>query len=143
MVRNKDFADRLKALGFQLFETEGYADANLTLADVVKSGDLRLWEGFPVMMANSAIAGSFDRNKASAYFTESLDKMHFDYLFAMSLALYKSIGLQFSWADNLCESLSYQEKKEMSLFINAFKSDEPFKLAKYDMRCPEFKGQVN
>ena len=131
MVKNKDFEDRLKALGFQLFETEGHMDANLTLADVVKSGDLRLWEGFPVMMANSAIAGNFDRGKASAYFTESLDKVHFDHLFAMSLALYKSIGLQFSWADDLYESLSDQEKKSMGLFLNAFKNDEPFKLCRY------------
>ena len=56
--KNKSLLKRLSRLGYPLFESEEALDVNVTLADVVKSKDLRLWEGFPVLLANSAEKGS-------------------------------------------------------------------------------------
>ena len=56
-MKNNDLPKRLKALGFPLFETAETEDANLALADVVRSKDLRLWEGFPVVLATGAERG--------------------------------------------------------------------------------------
>ena len=39
-MKDNSILKRLGALGFPLFETEDAEDANLTLADVVKSKDL-------------------------------------------------------------------------------------------------------
>ena len=47
----KDLTERVAKLGFALLGTE---DANSTLADVVQSKNLRLLEGFSVMLVNSA-----------------------------------------------------------------------------------------
>ena len=41
-MKDNSLLKRLRALGFPLFETGQTEDANLTLADVVKSKDLRL-----------------------------------------------------------------------------------------------------
>ena len=52
--------ERLSRLGLPLMETSTNFDVNMTLADVVKSKDTRLWEGFPVLLVNSAKDYRFD-----------------------------------------------------------------------------------
>ena len=68
---NEDFLKRLNALGFPLFVAEEEDNANLTLADLVKSRDLRLWEGFPVVLANSAEKDLFNYDKVNHYLKKS------------------------------------------------------------------------
>ena len=58
-MKDNSLLKRLRVMGFPLFETGEAEDANLTLADVVKSKDLRLWEGFPVVLATSTENGRF------------------------------------------------------------------------------------
>jgi len=65
MVKNDDLSRRLKALGFPLFEEEGASDANLTLAEMARSGQMRLWEGFSVVLANSGARGLLDDDAAA------------------------------------------------------------------------------
>jgi len=47
------FLKSLSKLGFPMFEPSEEQDVNETLAEVVKSDDTRLWEGFPVLLANA------------------------------------------------------------------------------------------
>ena len=54
LMKNNNLLKRVGALGFPIFGAEEYQDADLTLADMVRSCDLRIWEGFPVVLANSA-----------------------------------------------------------------------------------------
>ena len=57
----KSFQENLSTLGFPLLESVDEAStANATLARVVRSKDTRLWEGFPVMLANSLKQRWFD-----------------------------------------------------------------------------------
>ena len=89
-MKDNSLLKRLRALGFPLFETGQTEDANLTLADVVKSKDLRLWEGFPVVLATSAENGHFDYTKTVSCLKGESDKLILASLAAMSLALYKA-----------------------------------------------------
>jgi len=126
MVNDNSLSRRLKALGFPLLETGEEIDANRTLADVVKSHDLRLWEGFPVLLANSAEQNIFHYNKVRHLLKTPSDKSSYDSLVRMSLALYKVCGRRFSWADSLCDM--FAGDNEYSLFLKAFEKGDDFKL---------------
>ena len=89
-----DRRELLKAvaeLGFPLFETGGY-DVNKVLADVVFSHDVRLWEGFPVLLRKAHEQGKFDADQSLAHLDEQ-HRGYFQSLFLMSLALYKEFSL--------------------------------------------------
>ena len=53
------FYKSLARLGFPMFEPSQELDVNETLAEVVKSNDTRLWEGFPVLLANAGESYQF------------------------------------------------------------------------------------
>ncbi len=114
-MKNKSLLKRLSRLGYPLFESEEALDVNVTLADVVKSRDLRLWEGFPVLLANSAEKGLFDYDNVEWHLKKPFDKVCLSSLMAMSLALYKALNLKFSWAAKFYKSLSKDKKKELNV----------------------------
>ena len=76
-MKNSGLAKRVGFLGFPLFRREETADANKTLADVVKSGDLRLWEGFPVMLAHSVRERLFSYDAVVKHLKTSSNKRVF------------------------------------------------------------------
>ena len=133
MMRKDNLLKRLGALGFPLFEVEGDQNANLTLADMVKSRDLRLWEGFPVVLVNSAERGLFDYDKVKGYLKDSLDKSYLASLMVLSLALYKVLNLSFSWTNKFYKSLFKDRKKEFNNFLEKLKNNEDFQVAGRDM----------
>ncbi|MDP2913114.1 MAG: hypothetical protein Q8N91_03820, partial [Candidatus Omnitrophota bacterium] len=104
-MKDKDLLKRLRKLGFPLFETEEAADANLALADVVRSKDLRFWEGFTVVLATSAENGLFDYNKIAVSLKKPFDKHILAYFVAMSLALYTNLDLWFPCTNSLYDLL--------------------------------------
>lgn len=128
-MKSDNLLKRVSALGFPLFGPEEDRNANLTLADMVKSRDLRLWEGFPVVLANSAERGSFNYKQVNLYLKKPFDKSCFVSLLVLALALYKLFNLEFSWAGELYKSLSQERKKEFSGFLNKLKNDEEFQCA--------------
>lgn len=128
MVKKEDLLKRLGQLGFPLFESQRAEDANLTLADLVRSDELRLLEGFPVVLANSALQGLLDPDRVSGYLKSSADRARFESLLAMSLALYKTMGVRFSWADRLQDSLDPRGAVKFNAFLSALKKDAAFKM---------------
>ncbi len=111
---------KVKALGYPMFETEESIDANVTLAEVVKSNDRRLWEGFPVMLANSLEKGLFDYEKVRTHLEESQEEKIFHKLVMMSLALYDYLEVELSFADKPYRS-DFFERKVFLDFLNQFK----------------------
>jgi len=103
-----------------MFETEESIDANVTLAEVVKSNDRRLWEGFPVMLANSLEKGLFDYEKVRTHLEESQEEKIFHKLVMMSLALYDYLEVELSFADKLYRS-NFFERKVFLDFLSQFK----------------------
>lgn len=142
-MKDKNLLRRLSMLGFPLFEPERTEDVNLTLADVVKSKDLRLWEGFPVVLANSAERGLFNYDMVKWHLKKNLDKSYLDLLMTMSSALYKVLNLKFSWTDKVYSSLSVDKKKEFGNFLEKLKKNEDLKVAHYVMSSQRLKATFN
>ena len=85
-MENKELFERLSRLGLPLLETEEYFDVNKTLSEVVKSKDIRLWEGFPVLLANSNEKGEFDYSTVKNFLENEKDSYNFSHLFLLSLS---------------------------------------------------------
>jgi len=118
---------RLAVLGFPLLEAEKDEEANSTLADLVESYDHRLWEGFPVVLANSAEKGLFDYDKVEEHLKSPADKVNFALLIEFSLALYNTLNLKFSWADKLYSLLKSDDMKQAyEKYLAAFKNNQDF-----------------
>lgn len=142
-MKEKNLLRKLSALGFPLFETEEAQDVNQTLAEVVKSKELRLWEGFPVVLVNSAERVLFNYEMTKRYLKKPVDKSYLDTLMILSLALYKSLNLKFSWAYKFYKSLSVEKKKKFNDLLRKLKKDENFKIAHYQMSSHRLKSTFN
>lgn len=143
MAEDKNLIRQLGALGFSLFEAEKEADANAVLAEVVKSRNLRFWEGFPVMLANTAEKGLFDYDKIKAYLKEDTAKSSLFSLILVSLALYKMLGLKFAWAAKFRNNLAVDAKSKFDDFLGKIKNDEDFDIAGRKISAQRLKNTFN
>lgn len=143
MINNDNLSKRLSMLGFPLLEVEESQDANSTLVDVVKSKDLRLWEGFPVILANSMEKGLFNYDMAKQYLKNSFDESYLDTLIIMSLALYEVLNLKFSWANKFYRSLQNNQKKKFDNFVKKLKKNRDFKVVGHVMSSQRLKSTFN
>ena len=109
----------LKELGFPLFETEKSLDVNETLAEVVKSRESRLWEGFPLLLANVLERALFDHKMVQIHLKRNFEIKYLQNLIIMSLALYKHLKLKFSYVDKLYDS-AYFDKNLFKKFLRCF-----------------------
>ena len=105
---NQKLLDNLNQLGFQLMETRADVDVNKTLAEVVKSKDKRLWEGFPVLLANAARDYNFDYNQVQQFLAKK-EQQDFRILLLLSLALFQHYHLSFAWTNQLKKAFSNQD----------------------------------
>lgn len=112
---------KVKELGYPLFEIEESIDANLTLAEVVKSGDHRLWEGFPVMLANTLEKDLFNYTKVLKHLKTNKENNLLRKLVMMSLALYSFLELEFSFVDRIHKS-TYFDDTLFHNFLSHFKN---------------------
>lgn len=143
MKNDNFFKERLAYLGFPLLDKDEWQNVNLTLADVVKSKNLRLWEGFPILLANSVEKGVFDYNKVNSYLNKVSDKHYLTLLIAMSLALYKVLSLKFVWASKLYKALSDDYKKEVSFLYERLLKEENIKIDNYIVSSQRIKHTFN
>jgi len=112
---------KVKELGYPMFEIEEPIDANSTLAEVVKSGDHRLWEGFPVMLANTLEKDLFNYTIVLKHLKTNKENNLLRKLVMMSLALYTFLELEFSFADRLYKSIYFDDTLFRD-FLNHFKN---------------------
>ena len=122
-MSNEELSKRLRWLGFPLLESEEGFDANATLAEVLQSKELRYWEAFPVLLANSAERGLFDYQSVRMHLTK-VEQKSLDRLFFMSLCLYKVLGLEFTWSTRLSRQLPFTTKEYQELVQNLKKGKE-------------------
>lgn len=138
-MKNENLLKELSKLGFPLFEREEKLDADSALARVAKGGDSRLWEGFPVVLANSAEKGLFNYENVLRQLKQPSDKLKLNALLAMSLALYEALELKFSWAKRLLSSLTPRAKKDFDSFKEKLKRDSLLTVAGREMSAQRLK----
>lgn len=142
-MKDSELLRRVRLLGFPLLEAEEDQDVNLTLAEVVKSRNMRLWEGFPVILANCAEKELFNYDKVKRYLKKASEKTNFTLLVALSLALYKFFHLKFFWVNELYNCLPDKRREKVEEFLEKFKNDTDFRIAGQKMSTQRLKNIFN
>jgi hypothetical protein len=139
MENNEDLIKKVRRLGYPLFETEEHEDANEILADVVKSENPRLWQGFPVMLANSEERNIFDYNRVLSLLKAPDERDHYHRLLLVSYALYKIQNLKSAWVSDLYKIFGPTDKKDIGKFLNQFVANEYIQLGSVRLSTEKIK----
>lgn len=130
-MEDKELLERVGRLGFPLVETEEKFDVNQTLAEVVKSNNARLLEGFAVLLVNAVRDDNFSYAGVQNHLTEDKDKNLLKELFLLSLSLYKVLNFYFNFPKSLYEKLSADDLNKMKEFRNYLTHDVNFNVMGY------------
>ena len=114
----------LAKLGFPMFEPSEELDVNETLAEVVNSNDIRLWEGFPVLLANAAENYLFSLDLIAELLGEEEKRKFFHLLVLLSVAAYSLYHLSFPWVNKLKKGFSDEEKLLIKAWRNCLVHNE-------------------
>jgi hypothetical protein len=127
-MTEKPLFERLSKLGLPLLETSDVFDVNQTLAEVVKSMDARLWEGFPVLLINAAKDFRFAYDRVLEHLENKEQRKTLHSLLQVSLTLYDIYHLSFSWTRPLKEMLSENKKTWLKQLRKELTSGNSFTL---------------
>jgi hypothetical protein len=106
-------------LGFPMFAPSEEFDVNETLAEVVKSNDTRLWEGFPVLLANANESYQFSSEHVERQLSSNEHKERYHRLVLLSAAVYDYYHVSFPWLSSLKKSFSDDDKSRVKAWRNA------------------------
>ncbi len=109
----------LSKLGFPMFEPSEDLDVNETLAEVVKSNDTRLWEGFPVLLSNAADSYQFNPDQLKEQLPTKDLKERYHRLLLLATAVYSYYHLSFSWMTKLKKDFSEKDQNLVKTWRNA------------------------
>ncbi len=138
-----DLLEEISRLGFPLMEITKDIDVNKTLAEVIKSKNLRLWEGFPVLLANAAQNYYFDYDQALDLLESKKDKYYFHVLFLLALALYKYYHLSFPWLKKANSRLSGHDVSTVSRLRNQLAHDQDISFEDMHLEADRIKNAFN
>ena len=130
----------LSKLGFPMFEPSEELDVNETLAKVVKGHDMRLWEGFPVLLANAAESYQFIPEQVEQQLTRKEQKHRFRCLMLLSGSLFSLYHLSFPWWNKLKKSLSKEEKVLVKTWRNDLAHNQTLKCNDLEFDPERLKG---
>jgi hypothetical protein len=125
-MNDSTLLERLSRLGLPLLEASEEFDVNRTLAEVVKSRDSRLWEGFPVLLVNAAKDYRFDYLRVLENLATEEEKENFHALLLLSLALYDFYNLSYFWTKQLKEKFSDMERTQLKQVRSLLSLNEQF-----------------
>jgi len=133
----------LNRLGFPLMEVKEDFDVNKTLADVVKSNDTRLWEGFPVLLANAAQEYDFDYDRVLENLRKGQEQEGLNTLLLLSLALYQFYNLSFVWANRLNKGFTDADRSQLKTLKNLLAHSDVFSLGNKQFHSSRLKETFN
>ncbi|MDD2773868.1 MAG: hypothetical protein PHP45_09275 [Elusimicrobiales bacterium] len=133
-MKNAELLKKAEALGFPLLQAETGTDDYRTLAEVIRSRNPRLWEGFPVMLANAAEKGDFSFAQLKARMRTPTEKNLAEELLLVSVSLYNAARLKFAWAQTLPEQQKYSDN---------FKNNAAIKIGDYSFPPEKLKAVFN
>lgn len=121
---SNELTQNLAKLGLPLFEpTSENVDVEETVAEVVKSRDTRLWELFPVLLANISEEHRFVPRRVFDLLPDEKTRHDLDRLYLLSLSLYSLYHLSFNWSAKLKAQLSSDEKAQVKAWRDALAHD--------------------
>lgn len=106
-MKKSELLKNMNSMGYPLLETENNPDTNKILAEVIKSNDLRFWEGFPVLLAYGIKKGEFNYKTVLEYLSDKSQREHFKYMLMMSFALFKINHIDLPGVDELIYHSNY------------------------------------
>jgi len=112
-------------LGLPMLEVSPDFDAHQTLAEVVRSGETRLWEGFPVLLVNVAEKFGFDFALVDAALKTTEDRKNFHALVLLSLAMYQFYHLSFAWANQVRKGLQGDDLARLKELRDSLLHNQP------------------
>ena len=130
----------LSKLGFPMFEPNEEPDISETLAEVVKSHDARLWEGFPVLLTNAAESYQFAPEQVKRQLTRKEEKAQFHWLMLLSGSMFLLYHLSFSWWIKLIQGFSKEDKASIKLFRGYLANDQTLKYNDLELDPVRLKG---
>ncbi len=139
-MTDKKLLTSLSKLGFPMFEPSEELDVNETLAEVVKRQDTRLWEGFPVLLANAAESYQFTPEQVEQLLTTKEQKGHFHRLMLLAGALYSFYHLSFSWWNKLKKGLPKEDKALVKTWRNSLAHNQTLKCNDTELDPERLKG---
>jgi hypothetical protein len=119
---NKELVEKVGRLGLPLMSPQEDLDVHKTLAEVVQSREVRLWENFPALLANVAKEYPLDLGRVQGHLHSLSDGKAWTELLALSRTVYDAYHVHFAGLDR---SLAYLERGQDSAqtlqsFRNAF-----------------------
>ncbi|MFH1553041.1 MAG: hypothetical protein ABID83_05340 [Candidatus Omnitrophota bacterium] len=123
-MKDKSLLQKLNKLGYPLLITEEDLSVHETFSALAKSKDIRLWEGFPLLLANAYERGLLNHEDVSELLKNVQAKASFKELILLALSFYKVLKLKFLWADKLYKTLSLKDMKRTEKFLEHFKKDQ-------------------
>lgn len=136
-MKKDELLKRAGELGFHVFESETHfgsgAEPARTLAEVARSGNARLMEGFPVMLATAADADR-DLPKRLLDAGGALAKM-----VQLSLAAYRFAGVSPAWAGRLSKRFS---KPTMDHLVSLLSNYEDVPVGNVKLRAEKLKNNL-
>lgn len=142
-MKSDNLLKKMRSLGFSLLDTEQNENPNATLAEVVRTKDLRFWEGFAIALANAEEKGLFNLEKVLSYLKQPSDRRKLESLLALSLALYKYFNLHFSWEKEVYQRLTPQKKNEIELFLQRLNNGEVLNVTGNSLSSNRLKAVFN
>jgi hypothetical protein len=139
-MTDRNLLTNLSKLGFPMFETTEEPDVNETMAEVVKSRDTRLWEGFPVLLAYASETYQFTPEQVKQQLKRKTLKEHFHLLLLLSGSLYSYYHLSFSWWNRLKKDLPKADKALVKKWRNSLAHNRTLKLNKAELDPQRLKG---
>lgn len=122
MIDDKLLKD-VARLGLPMFEPEAEVDVPVTLAEVVRSHDLRLWEGFPALLASAAENYHFAPETLQRHLQDTEDRAIFQQLLRMSVAVYEFFHLSFAWLAPLKEEFTPEDNISVKAWRQALQTN--------------------
>ena len=110
-MNDRKFFRSLSQLGLSMFEPNEELNVSDILATVVKSQDTRLWEGFPVLIANATDRYQFVPEKVESLLTNREEQDLFHRLMLISGTLFSYYHVSFSWWNKLQKKLTENDRK--------------------------------
>lgn len=136
---NQELIGSMARLGYPMLEPVQELDVNQILADVVKSQDVRYWEGFPILLLNAVENFNFKAELVEQLLEKESQKKQFRSLLILSASLFSYYQLSSSWWQKFKGTLSETEEKQLKTLKNKLNYNDKLKWSSIELDSERLK----